>query len=150
MGGAEMGGASMVLGNASVVAIGGRALAIEGAPGSGKSSLALALIERGAMLLGDDGAHLTRAGEQVIAAPPPHIAGLIEVHGVGLIQLPSAAPAPLALILTLGALPPRLPEALATRDLLGCAIPVLAFVPGTLAPAARAEWALRLHGLGRD
>ena len=43
------------LANVSCVAIGGRGVLIEGAPGSGKSSLALALIDRGAALVGDDG-----------------------------------------------------------------------------------------------
>ena len=46
---------------ASCVAIGGRGLLILGAPGSGKSSLALALIDRGARLIGDDGVQI--AGE---------------------------------------------------------------------------------------
>jgi hypothetical protein len=44
-----------------------------------------------------------------------------------------------------------LPETpLATRVIAGIAVPVLAFAPGTMAPAARAEWALRLHGLRID
>lgn len=134
---------------ASAVVIEGRALLIEGAPGSGKSSLALALIERGAGLIGDDAVMLTADGPRLIASPPPNIAGLLEVRGVGLAALPCAAPAPVALILALGALPAeRLPQTpLATRAIAGVAIPVLAFDPGSLAPAARAEWALRMHGL---
>ncbi len=46
---------SELIHQASCVAIGERALLIEGLPGSGKSSLALALIDRGATLVGDDG-----------------------------------------------------------------------------------------------
>lgn len=138
---------------ASAVAIGGRALLIEGPPGSGKSSLALALIDRGAGLIGDDGVTLTRAGtragDALFASPPPHIAGLLEVRGVGLVATDMSPPAPVALILTLGgAAGERLPETpLPTRDLAGVAVPVLAFDPGTIAPAVRAEWALREHGL---
>ena len=132
---------------ASVVVIGGRALAIEGPPGSGKSALALALIDRGAHLIGDDGVTLTRTDTAIIAAPPPNIAGLIEVHGVGLVTLPVAPPAPLALVLTLGAPVDRLPSAAPARDILGIAIPCLPFDPGTIAPALRAEWALKQHGL---
>ena len=64
------------------VAIDGRALLIEGEPGVGKSSLALALIERGAILIGDDGVTLSReaAGLEptLIARPPPNIEGLID------------------------------------------------------------------------
>ena len=48
-----------VLANVTAVAIGGRALLIDGPPGSGKSSLALALIDRGALLIGDDAVHLS-------------------------------------------------------------------------------------------
>jgi len=137
---------------ASAVAISGRALLIEGAPGSGKSSLALALIERGARLIGDDGVSLSRAEDgALIAAPPPRIAGMIELRGIGIVRLETAPPAPVALILALpsprDASPERLPESVVTRPLLGCEIPVLRFEPGPLAPAMRAEWALRLHGL---
>lgn len=132
------------------VSIAGRALAIEGPSGSGKSSLALALIDRGAGLIGDDGIAVARHGSRVMASPPPNIAGLIELRGIGIVTLPLAGPAPLALILKLGDEPgERMPEHLPTRDVLGCEIPVLAFAPGDIAPALRAEWALRLHGLGK-
>lgn len=138
---------------ASAVAIGGRALLIEGPPGSGKSSLALALIDRGAGLIGDDGVTLIATADGcLIAAPPPNIAGLIEVRGVGLVSLPLAPPAPVALVLSLGGAPPeRLPPApLPVRVIAGVAIPVLPFDPGPTAPALRAEWALRVHGLIRE
>lgn len=133
---------------ASAVAVDGRALLIEGPPGSGKSSLALALIDRGAGLIGDDGVQVIRADERLIAHPPPNIAGLIELRGIGIVTLPLAPPAPVALILVLGGEPgERLPDALAQRSLLGVEVPVLPFDPGTIAPAVRAEWALRRHGL---
>jgi hypothetical protein len=133
---------------ASAVAIDGRGLLIEGDPGSGKSSLALALIDGGAQLIGDDAVTLQAESDRLMAGPPPNIAGLLEVRGVGLIRLPLAPPTPVALILTLGgALPERLPGPLPMRNLAGVAVPVLAFDPGTIAPAARARTALTLHGL---
>lgn len=134
---------------ASAVAVGGRALLIEGPPGSGKSSLALALIDRGAGLIGDDAVTLVADGERLIASAPPNIAGLLEVRGVGLVRLDVAPPAPAALILTLGGpAPARLPDTpLPSRTIAGVAVPVLAFDPGAIAPAIRAEWALRLHGI---
>lgn len=138
--------------SASAVAIDGLALAIEGPPGSGKSSLALALIDRGAMLIGDDGVELTRHGDRIIASPPPNIAGLIELRGVGLFEMPIADPAPLALIVSLGPYPEgfepeRLPETLPQQQFHGLNIPRLAFQPGTIAPAMRAQMALAKHGL---
>ncbi len=137
---------------ASAVAIAGRALLIEGRPGSGKSSLALALIDRGAGLIGDDAVTLYGEGEALIAAPPPNIAGLLEVRGVGLIRLTVAPPAPVALILALGSPPgARLPQSpLPCRTIEGVAVPVLAFDPGPIAPARRAEHALALHGIGAN
>ena len=132
---------------ASAVAIGNVALAIEGAPGSGKSSLALALIDRGAVLIGDDAVTLSRQGDHLLAGPPPNIEGLLEVRGVGLIEMPLSPPRPLALILSLGAGGERLPEAALIRTLLGVEVPCLAFEPGAIAPAVRAEMALAKHGL---
>lgn len=136
---------------ASGVAIGARAVLIEGEPGAGKSSLALALIGRGAQLIGDDAVRLSRGegdrAARLIASPPPNIEGLIEVRGVGLITRALAPPTPLALVLSLTARTERLPEVLDHRAWLGCSVPVLPFAPGTIAPAERALAALELHGL---
>ena len=139
---------------ATGVAINGYALLLEGKPGAGKSSLALALIERGGTLIGDDGVVVRRQGSSQICppivCPPPNIEGLLEVHGVGLLKVEIADPAPLAMILKLLSDvepdPPRLPETVAMREVLGCPIPVLPFRPGTIAPAQRAMRALELHG----
>lgn len=137
---------------ASAVVIAGRALLIEGPPGSGKSSLALALIDRGAGLIGDDAVTLFEQDGRLIAAPPPNIAGLLEVRGVGLLRLPVAEAAPVALVLELGGPPgERLPVSpLNCRTTAGVAVPVLAFDPGLIAPAQRAEAALALHGIGTN
>ncbi|MCU0948359.1 MAG: HPr kinase/phosphatase C-terminal domain-containing protein [Porphyrobacter sp.] len=140
--------AASVIMQASAVVIGGQALLIEGPPGSGKSSLALALLDRGAELIGDDAVTLTRTGERIIASPPPRIAGLIELRGIGLVTWPVAQPAPLALILAIGGPPgERLPQQASRQTVLGVPVPRLAFDPGTVAPAQRAEWALKIHGL---
>lgn len=135
-----------LLANVSCVAIGGRGVLILGEAGSGKSSLALALIERGAVLVGDDGVSLSKQDTRLIAAPPPHIAGLIEVRGVGLVRLPAKA-APLALAIRLSRDAPRLPDAAEMLDLAGGALPLISLWPESHAIALRAEWALTLHGL---
>ena len=140
----------MLLSGLSVIAIEGRALALAGPPGSGKSSLALALIDRGAVLVGDDGVALERVGDTVLASPAPEIAGMIELRGIGIARMETAKAVPLALILDLGSKGERLPGEAATRDILGCAIPALPFESGTLAPAIRAEYALRMHSLTFD
>jgi len=132
---------------ASAVAIGGVALAIEGEPGIGKSSLALALIDRGAVLIGDDAVRLIRQEDDLIASPPPNIERLIELRGIGLFEMPLSPPCPLALVLSLGAKGERLPDAAPTREILGVAVPCLPFTPGAIAPAVRAEMALTRFGL---
>lgn len=133
---------------ASAVAIGDRALLIEGPPGSGKSSLALALIDRGAKLIGDDAVRLSHVNEEIIASPPPNIAGKLEIRGVGIVDI-DATSAPLALILSLVAEAPRYPEQIAYREVLGCRIPVLPLREDATHLALRAEWGLRLHGIGQ-
>jgi serine kinase of HPr protein (carbohydrate metabolism regulator) len=131
---------------ATCVAIGGRAMVIEGAPGSGKSSLALALIDRGAALVGDDGVLLELRGERLWALPPPNIEGLLEIRNVGLVRM-RAVSAPVALVLRLDREAPRHLEAASQTVLAGTALPVLQLWPDAPTLTLRAEWALALHGL---
>ncbi|KWV95347.1 HPr kinase/phosphorylase [Erythrobacter sp. AP23] len=135
-----------VLANVTGVVIDGRTLLIEGSPGTGKSTLALALIDRGATLVGDDAVRIAREGDALVASPPPNTAGLIEVRNVGIVELP-VAEGPVGLILALDPAAPRFPVASASRDIEGVVIPVLPFAPGDAVQALRAEHALRLHGL---
>ena len=135
-----------VLANVTGVDIGGRVLLIEGPPGAGKSSLALALIDRGATLVGDDAVTLDRRGEAVHALPPPNTAGLVEIRNVGIVEMPTTH-GPVALVLTLDPAAARFPLAIAERTLAGIAVPALPFVPGDAVQALRAEAALQRHGL---
>ncbi len=125
---------------------------IEGPPGSGKSSLALALIDRGATLVGDDGVLIELREGRLWALPPPAIAGLIEIRNVGLVTLP-AAPAPLALALRLDDAAPRYVEAAERVALAGGELPLIRLWPGArrsrCAPSGRSPstaWrSTRLH-----
>lgn len=74
--------------HASCVALGERAVLLAGPSGSGKSSLALALIALGYQLVADDYTILTASNGRLLARSPPRLAGLIEVFGVGLIAKP--------------------------------------------------------------
>ncbi|WP_121116785.1 HPr kinase/phosphorylase [Croceibacterium ferulae] len=132
---------------ASCVAIGGRGLLIEGPPGSGKSSLALALIDRGASLVGDDGVRLTLADDgRLWAHPPAATAGLLEVRNVGLVTLP-VAPACIALVLRLDPGASRYIEQAEQVARRGAGLPQIRLWPDTPVLALRAEWALRQYGL---
>ena len=137
---------SEVLTNVSCVAIGGQAVLIRGAPGSGKSSLALALIDRGGELIGDDGVTLERREGRVWATPPPVTAGKLEIRNVGLVELKPTA-APLALVVRLDRDAPRFIEQASVAELLGGHVPELALFPDAASMPLRTEWALRTHGL---
>ncbi len=132
---------------ASAVAIDGRAVLIEGPPGSGKSGLALALIDRGAKLVGDDGVWIEAEGTRALVSPHPRIAGLIEVRNVGLLTMPVAARVPLALVLVLDPAAPRHVEAAEATERAGIAVPLIRLWPDSPVLALRAELALDRYGL---
>lgn len=133
--------------NASCVAIGGRGLLIEGEPGSGKSSLALALIDRGGVLVGDDAVTLDVRNGGLFASPPPRLAGKLEVRNVGLIDVPTAAEVPLALAVRLDEAAERWRGHPETWVVEGVELPLVRLWPHTPVLALRAEWALRTCGL---
>jgi HPr kinase/phosphorylase len=64
---------------------------VSGPPGSGKSDLALRLIDEGALLVADDQTVLAVEAGRLIARAPATISGQIEVRGVGIIRVPSIA-----------------------------------------------------------
>lgn len=132
---------------ATCVAISGRGVLIEGAPGTGKSSLALALIDRGATLVGDDGVLLLARDGKLIAAPHPEIGGKLEVRNVGLIDMPVLPAVPVALVIRLDASAPRFIDAPEARQLAGISLPLVHLFPDTPVLALRAEIALATYGL---
>ena len=71
----------------TAVLAGAHGLLIRGASGSGKSRLALALLERGARLIADDRVHLSACHGRVVATAPAVIAGRIELRGRGLLSV---------------------------------------------------------------
>jgi HPr kinase/phosphorylase len=116
--------------HATAVAIEGEAILLRGPSGSGKSDLALRLIDGGAQLVSDDQTVLRRAGDQVMASAPPAIAGLLEVRGVGLVKIEAAGGVPLVLIadLILSDKVERMPEP-RFEVLLGLSLPVIELAP---------------------
>lgn len=124
------------------VAIDGRGVLIGGASGSGKSDLALRLIDRGAVLVSDDYTELTARDGVLIAAPPATIAGRIEVRGVGIVTMPHVAGVAVALAVALDPAPDRLPDD-RVRTIAGLDIPEIAVNAREASAAIKIELALR-------
>ncbi|MCP5381082.1 MAG: HPr kinase/phosphatase C-terminal domain-containing protein [Kordiimonadaceae bacterium] len=115
----------MTLLHASCVEFEGKGIIIFGPSGSGKSDLALRLIDSGARLVSDDYVNVDEDAGILFAHPAPNIAGMIEVRGVGLIKLgyKKSAKLDLALELTPEKEIERLPKAL-FYELDGAKIPL--------------------------
>ena len=133
--------------HATAVSISGRGVLIEGLSGSGKSDLALRLIDRGALLVSDDQVLLTREGARIIASPPPTIAGKIEVRGLGILNRYHRDQVMIALIVRLDDAVERLPDELAMRTVAGVAVPVVSVLPFEGSAPIKVELALQTHGL---
>lgn len=108
-------------------------LAILGPTGSGKSLLALSLIDgcrhSRTLLVADDATIITAEGDKLVASAPDRVKGLLEVRGYGPAPLKSHSGVPLLLALNLADCAARMPE----RSLLqpfagGPGIPMFPFV----------------------
>ena len=100
--------------HASAVCLDGQAVMLTGESGSGKSSLALSLIEsHGATLVGDDRVLVTAQADGLYVAPHARLAGLIEMRGLGLLRRDYRQNITLALVVDLVTqdATPRLAEA---------------------------------------
>ena len=131
--------------HATAVSVSGMGILLRGPSGSGKSDLALRLVDAGAMLVADDCVLLSRQGGEVVAAAPATIAGRMEVRGLGIVRVPCAGPTPLRLVVDLvrPEAVERLPKA-AETVLLGVAIPLMTLAPFETSAPAKLRLALRL------
>ncbi len=122
------------------------AVLLRGPSGAGKSSLALRLIDAGWRLVSDDQTVLRRTREAIVASPPPRLAGLLEVRGLGIVRLAGLAEAPVRLVVDLVPADQleRLPRP-GECDLLGAAVARLALAPDD--PLGPAKLKLLLDGV---
>jgi HPr kinase/phosphorylase len=130
--------------HATAIAIEGVAILLRGPSGSGKSDLALRLIDGGARLIADDQALLRRADNQVFVRAPTEIAGLIEVRGVGILRVDLISEAPIALVADLvpSTQIERIPDN-RFEKVLGLAIPLITLAPFEASAPAKLRFAWR-------
>jgi len=132
--------------HASTVALDGRAVLITGPSGSGKSDLALRLLDRGFVLVSDDRTIVKRQDERLLASAPPNIAGKLEIRGIGIVDVETASDLPVALIIELTSDIQRLPDDSRERPILGVSLPLISI--DAMTASAPSKVALALDRLG--
>jgi serine kinase of HPr protein (carbohydrate metabolism regulator) len=133
--------------HASTVALDGRAVLITGPSGSGKSDLALRLLDRGFTLVSDDQTIVRKDGDRLLASAPTTIAGKLEVRGIGIIDIERTDNAPVALLLELTSDIQRLPDDSRERPILGVSIPIITIDAMTASAPSKVALALDRMGL---
>ena len=127
----------MQLNYATCVALSGKGILLRGFSGSGKSDVALRLINEGAVLVADDQVLCTPEGTRVYASAPREIRGLIEVRGIGPLRTSYVPRAEIILVVDLVAINSvqRFPGS-RTCEIVGVELPLIeltAFEPSTTA-----------------
>src|SRR4051812_28828342 len=133
--------------HASTVALEGRAVLITGASGSGKSDLALRLLDRGFTLVSDDQTVVKKDGERLVASAPANIAGKLEIRGIGIVEMETVANVPVALLVELTSEIQRLPDESRERPLLGVKLPLISIDAMTASAPSKVALALDRMGL---
>ncbi|WP_439817701.1 HPr kinase/phosphorylase [Zavarzinia sp. CC-PAN008] len=134
----------MILVHGTCIELAGTAVLLRGPSGSGKSDLALRLIDTGAALIADDQVALERREGGIFARSPAVIAGMMEVRGLGLVGVPTQAVARLGLVVDLVSPDEveRMPE-VRSVDLLGWPVPACDLAPFEASAAAKVRMAVR-------
>ena len=119
---------------------------ISGPSGSGKSDLALRLLDRGFALVSDDQTLVRRQEDRLIASAPSNIAGKLEIRGIGIVEMDHVEDIPVALLVDLSSDIQRLPDDGRERPILGVPLPLISI--DALAASAPSKVALALERMG--
>jgi len=133
--------------HASTVALDGRAVLISGPSGSGKSDLALRLLDRGFVLVSDDQTIVKKDGDRLSATAPPTIAGKLEVRGIGIVEMERVDNVPIALAVELTSEIQRMPDDSRERLILGVHLPLISVDASAASAPSKVALALNRMGL---
>jgi len=133
--------------HATTVARDGRAVLISGPSGSGKSDLALRLLDCGFTLVSDDQTIVRRDGDRLLASAPTTIAGKLEVRGIGIVEVAYVADVPVALLVELSGDIQRLPDDSRLRPIMGLDVPIVGIDAMAASAASKVSLALDQMGL---
>jgi serine kinase of HPr protein (carbohydrate metabolism regulator) len=143
----------------TAVSVNGIGVLISGPSGSGKSDLALRLMDANAILIADDRIDLRLRDEAVVMSAPDELSGLIEVRGLGIHRVEGpesgsesgsgSAEIRLGLAIDLVARNAleRMPEP-QTRVVLGISIPLIRLYPFDVSAVAKVRLAAGALNLG--
>lgn len=143
--------------HASCVSIGANGILIRGKSGSGKSDLALRLMDEPgygisddltrAALVADDQVEIRKSGNALLASAPEILQGLLEIRGLGIVRCAAIPSARLALVVDLDGHADRLPGfGGQTVGFLGLSLPVLYLSSALASAPARVRAALAIIG----
>jgi len=133
--------------HASSVAIDGRAVLLAGISGSGKSDLALRLLDRGFTLVSDDQTVVLKRGDKLHASAPATIRGKLEIRGIGIVPMPHIDDVPVALVVELTSDIQRMPDDSRERVICGISVPVISVDAMTASAPSKVAIALDRFGL---
>lgn len=141
------------------VVIDQHAVLLRGSSGSGRSDLALRLIDEGAKLISDEQVELRRDAHRLFVGPvpamPSELKGMIEVRGMGIVPMPHIEDSqPLSWVVDMAPMSEieRMPLA-ETAEYLGISIPLLKLDPFAISATAKLRVAVRVGAsriLGRE
>lgn len=130
----------------SCVARDGRAVLFAGPSGSGKSDLALRMLDRGFTLVSDDRTIVRKEGSRLLATAPHTIRGKLEIRGIGIVDVECVSDIPVALFVELTSDFQRLPDDSRERQILGIGVPLINV--DAMTASAPSKVALALDRLG--
>jgi HPr kinase/phosphorylase len=129
--------------HATAIAINDHGVLLVGPSGSGKSDLALRLIDRGAVLISDDIVFIEQSAGKPLLHVAPNIEGRIEIRGVGIVDASHTKSAVMRMVVEMAPPTERLPPENLSTDIAGHSVPMVKIAALEASAPLKVEYALR-------